>query len=76
MLGSVCRVGETSDDQSGLFEVEVLLKNEGNLRPGMIAIAEVVIGNLTGFKVPLDAVFIRDDETFVFLFSDGGTVVL
>ena len=70
MLGSVCRVGETSDDQSGLFEVEVLLKNEGNLRPGMIAIAEVVIGNLTGFKVPLDAVFIRDDETFVFLFSE------
>lgn len=66
--GKVRRVSETSDDKSGLFELEILLENrERKLRPGMIAIAKIVVEKLEGFLIPSDAVFDRKDETFIFV---------
>lgn len=74
ILGKVRRVSETSDEKSGLFELEILLENRNRkLRPGMIAIAKIVVETIDGFRIPSDAVFERENETFVFVASDAET---
>lgn len=71
LRASFLRVGETSDDKSGLFEVEFVLDNvSGKLRPGMIAVAEVVVDEVTGFKIPVDACFMREGQTSFFVVKD------
>lgn len=68
IIGAVHLISETSDDKSGLFEVEILLDNaQRRLRPGMIAIAKIVVDRFDGFRIPADAVFVRDNEAFVFV---------
>lgn len=74
IIGKVRRVSETSDEKSGLFELEILLENRNRkLRPGMIAIAKIVVETIDGFRIPSDAVFERENETFVFVASDAET---
>ena len=68
LLGKVRRVSETSDDKSGLFELEILLENrDRKLRPGMIAIAKIVVEKVEGFLIPGDVVFDRKNEMFIFV---------
>ena len=72
LMGKVDLVSEASDDKSGLFEVEILLDNRARrLRPGMIAIARIVVDEFEGFEIPADAVFVRQGETFVFVVQDS-----
>ena len=67
LTGSVFRIGQTSDDKSGLFEVEILLDNaSGLLRPGMIGISRIVVDEFKGYRVPVDAAFFRENEVYVF----------
>lgn len=74
IVGRVRRVSETSDEKSGLFELEILLENRNRkLRPGMIAIAKIVVETIDGFRIPSDAVFERENETFIFVASDVET---
>lgn len=72
LSGTVELISETSDDRSGLFEVEVLLDNRsGMLRPGMIGIARIVVDQFEGYRVPVDAVFFRDGEISVFVVAEA-----
>ena len=66
-IGQVFRVGETADDKTGLFEVEILLENEdGGLRPGSVALAQIVIDSITGYQVPIPSVMFRGDQPFIY----------
>lgn len=66
--GSVYRIGETADDKTGLFEVEILLDNaDRNLRPGIVAQAKIVLDELSAFRIPLDAVLFRGSEPYYYV---------
>ncbi len=57
---SVYRISETADTTTGLFEVEVVLSNEdGLLKPGMVARAELVVDTVIGYRVPASSVVFR-----------------
>lgn len=57
---SVYRISETADTTTGLFEVEVELPNEdGLLKPGMVARADLVIDTVIGYRVPANSVVFR-----------------
>jgi RND family efflux transporter MFP subunit len=67
LVGRVHRFSETADDKTGLCEVEILLSNkEGRLRPGQIALANIVIDRITGFRLPLSAAIYREDNAYLF----------
>ena len=75
-IGNVSQIGEASDEMSGLFEVEILLDNKDRYyRPGMIAIARIVVDNYDGFRIPLDSVFVRSGKTYVFTFAKDSSSV-
>lgn len=62
LVGRVYRIGETADNRTGLFEVEVELPNEaGLLRPGMIARADLVTGRRRGYRIPASSVVFRTE---------------
>ncbi|MCP4190388.1 MAG: efflux RND transporter periplasmic adaptor subunit [Planctomycetaceae bacterium] len=66
-VGQVFRIGETADDKTGLFEVEILLENkDGGLRPGSVALAQIVIDSITGYQVPIQSVLFRGDQPYVY----------
>ncbi len=65
--GEVFRIGETADDKTGLFEVEILLENaDGHLKPGLVAEAGIVVDELLAYRVPLDAVMFRGSTPYFF----------
>ena len=70
--GEIYRISETADDKTGLFEVEILLDNPTDddtnvaLRPGQIALAEIIVDELAGYELPLDSVLFRDGEPAFF----------
>jgi len=65
--GRVFRVAEAADQTTGLFEIEILLRNDGRQwRPGLIALAHIVIDRVDGFRVPVSCAVFRDEETFLF----------
>ena len=65
--GKVYRVAEAADDTTSLFEVEILLPNpDGVLKPGLIAVARIVVDVLQGFKVPLTSVVFRGKQMLLF----------
>ena len=65
--GRVYRVGEAADDTTGLFEVEVLLSNpDRRLKPGLIALAHIVVDAVCGFRVPVTSAVFRQGQTFLF----------
>jgi len=71
--GTVFRVGESADQTSGLFKVEVLLPNPaGELKPGLIARAHIVVDTIDGFRIPIGAVIFRDSETYLFAAGEDG----
>ncbi len=73
ITGRVYRVAEAADDTTGLFEVEILLPNpKGDLKPGLIALAHVVVDQVQGFRIPLTSAVFRDDEVFMFYVGEDG----
>ncbi|MBX7167760.1 MAG: efflux RND transporter periplasmic adaptor subunit [Pirellulales bacterium] len=73
MQGQVYRVAEAADDRSGLFEVEVLLDNpQGRIRPGHVAEGRIVIDEVEGYRLPVDAAVVRDGQTIIFSVDDAG----
>ena len=70
--GEIYRISETADDKTGLFEVEILLDNPADdetntaLRPGQIALAEIIVDELAGYELPLESVLFRDGKPAFF----------
>ena len=65
--GRIYHIAETADDRTGLFEVEILLDNKDNwLRPGFIALADIVIDRIDGYQLPIESVQFRDRKAFMY----------
>lgn len=65
--GSVYLVGQTADDRTGLFEIEVIIPNaDRRLRPGLVAMSRIVIDTLDGFRLPLVSAVYRDGKMLLF----------
>ena len=65
--GRVRQVSQTSDEQSGLFDVEILIDNPGNvIRPGRIAVAKLVVGKVDAFRLPTSAAITQDDRLYLY----------
>ncbi len=64
--GIVHQVAEAADER-GLFEVEVRLPNPaGDLRPGMVARADIVIDTVEAFRLPVEAAVVRDGDSLLY----------
>ncbi len=71
--GTVFRVGQSADQTTGLFKVEVLVSNPtGELKPGLIARAGIVVDEIAGFRIPIGAAIFRDSETYLFAAGKDG----
>lgn len=65
--GEVYRIPEVADARTGLFAVEVRLKNaERLLRPGMVGTADIVTAVISGYQIPESAVIFRQGDAFLF----------
>ncbi len=66
--GRVYQVGEAADDATSLFQVEILISNqEGDLKPGLIAVAHIVVDTIRdGFRLPIAAAVERDGRMMLF----------
>lgn len=63
----VFRIAALADERTGLFEVEVLIPNEdGLLRPGMVATAEIVTDRLLAYQAPENAVVFRNGDAYLY----------
>jgi membrane fusion protein (multidrug efflux system) len=63
----VHHIAETADAVTGLFEVEVVIPNDdGLLRPGMVATADLVIDRIDAYEAPETAVVFRSEGAFLF----------
>jgi RND family efflux transporter MFP subunit len=72
--GQVYRVAEAADDTTGLFEVEIIIPNpDGRLKPGLIALAHIVVDRREGYRVPLASAVHRDGKTLLFSVGGDGT---
>jgi membrane fusion protein (multidrug efflux system) len=77
MIGAVRRVAQTADQTSGLFSVEILLQNaDQRLRPGQIAIADLIVGQIDAYRIPITSAQFTDNRAFVFFVDGGNTPVL
>ncbi len=71
--GRVYRVAEAADQTTGLFEVEILLDNpQRRWKPGLIALAHIVLKEVRGFRVPMISAVFRNDKTFLFSAEKDG----
>lgn len=71
--GEVRRVAEAADDRSGLFEVEIELENKARaLRPGQVAVARIVVDQIEGFRLPVQAALVREGRTILFAVDSEG----
>ena len=69
--GRVYQVAEAADQTTGLFEVEVLLPNpQGRWKPGLIALAVIVIDRVRGFRVPMACAVFRREDAFLFALDE------
>jgi len=65
--GEVYRIPEVADPRTGLFAVEIRLPNEQRLlRPGMVATADIVTAQVSGYQIPETAVIYRGRDAFLF----------
>jgi len=56
-----------------VFKVEILVPNPaGELKPGLIARANIVVSQLKGFRIPLSAVLFREEATYFFAVDSQG----
>lgn len=63
----VYRIAQVADSTTGLFEVEVVIPNDdGLLRPGMVATAELVTDRVLAYQVPERAILFRAGTTYLF----------
>lgn len=70
----VYRIGETADDKTGLFEVEILLDNEDRaLKPGHIAKAKIVTDRMEGYRIPIESVLFRGDVPYVYAVRESNS---
>jgi len=61
--GHVHQVDETENEVSKLFEVEIrVLNRDGALRPGLIALADIEVQKVRGFKIPTSSVLFRTER--------------
>lgn len=66
-IGEVVMVSESSDQTTGLFQVEIQLDNrDGNLRPGQIAIAELIVARIKGFEIPSSVAIFEDGKGYLY----------
>lgn len=65
-VGHVYRISETADTRTGLFEVEIKLINSGELKPGRVALAKLVIDRIEGFRLPVQAALFRDNRATIY----------
>lgn len=71
--GTIYRVGETADDKTGLFEVEVLVDNaDDRLRPGLVATGHIVVETLNAFALPMSCAIQRDGKMFIYTINAQG----
>jgi len=71
--GVVHDISQTADETSGMFEVEVSVDNpRGDLRPGQIGIARLVVAEVNGFRVPHTAGVVREDSLVLFYAKHQG----
>ncbi len=76
MIGRVHAVGQASDDQSGLFEVEILLDNPGRLiRPGRIGMSHLVVKAVDAFRLPAPATVVQDGQLYIYSLKPAETPV-
>ena len=67
LMGEVYHIAEIADPRTGLFEVEVRLSNESRqLRPGMVATADLVTDRIPGYLIPEEAVIYRGRQAHLF----------
>jgi len=73
--GKVYHIAETADQMTGQFEIEILLSNrktasdveqQGVLKPGVIAAAQIVVDEFRGFRLPLTSAVFRDGKAFLY----------
>lgn len=70
----VFRIGETADDKTGLFEVEILLDNQDrSLKPGQVAVAKIVIDYMQGYRIPIESVLFRGDIPYVYAVQESSS---
>ncbi len=71
--GHVYCVAQAADRTTGLFEVEILLPNpDGVWKPGLIALAKIVLSEIEGFRIPIRCVLLRDDKALLFTAAKQG----
>ncbi len=69
--GYVHQVAEAADQTTGLFEVEIVLRNsQRRWKPGLIALAKIVVDEVEGFRIPVTCAVFRQEETFLFLLDE------
>ena len=74
--GTVKRISQTADETSGLFSVEIEIPNKSHLlRPGQIAIAELIIDRVEGVKIPLTAAQFTNNRAFIYSVDGQGSPV-
>lgn len=65
--GTVYLVGQTADDRTGLFEIEVIVPNPKRLlRPGLVAMSRIVIDTIEGFRLPIATAVFRDGKMLLY----------
>ena len=63
----VHRIAQTADTVTGMFAVEIMIPNDdGLLRPGMVATAEIVTDRVLAYSAPESAVLFRAGKTYAF----------
>ena len=74
IIGEVFRIGQTSEQDSGLFVVDVLIENrQGTLRPGLIAISDIVVNQIEGFRLPITATVVQNGKMFLYAAQEKGS---
>ena len=69
--GSVFQVAEAADQTTGLFDVEIVLSNpRRDWKPGLIALARIVVDEVQGFRIPMSCAVFRKDQTYLFLLDE------
>jgi RND family efflux transporter MFP subunit len=67
LRGVVRTISEASDEMTGLFEVEIAISNQdGQLRPGQIAVARIVADEIDGFRLPSAAAIFEAGQGVVY----------
>ena len=67
----VHHIAEVADQVTGLFEIEILIPNDdGLLRPGMVATAEIVTDKILAYEVPESSILFRQGQTYLFTLDE------